>query len=118
MASGGNATGGAGTAGVPSGPELVTSAANAYWNTSTNRIYTTLLGTGAQNGEYAGGSAVQGPTVTINVTATAPAGTDLQMKLAGQLPGSEPRNYTGSQPGNFRSELSVQSLNLLINRSG
>ena len=75
---------------------------SAFWNTSTNRIYTTLIGSGADNGAYfPGGSALQGPSIFVNVTATATPGNHLQVTLGGQLPGSEPRNYTGSQPGNF-----------------
>ena len=79
-------------------------APSAYWNTSTNRVYQALLGsgTGGSGLEYQGGSVMQAPAMTVNVTATtALAGTDLQVKLGGQLPGSEPRNYMGSQPGNF-----------------
>ncbi len=76
-------------------------APNAFWNTATNRVSTTLLGSGTTSGEYAGGSALQGPTVTINVTSTGFAGNDLPVTLGGQLPGSEPRNYTGTQPGNI-----------------
>ena len=76
-------------------------APNAFWNTSTNRLYTTLLGSSTGTTQFKGGSALQGPTVTLNVTATAPQTTDLQVKLGGQLPGSEPRNYTGAQPDNF-----------------
>ncbi len=85
-------------------------APNAFWNTSTNRVHTTLLGSSSGTTEYKGGSALQGPTVTMNVTATAAAGTDLQLKLGGQLPGSEPRPYNGSQPGNFSAPSSGATL--------
>jgi hypothetical protein len=87
-------------------------APNAYWNTSTNRVYTTLLGTGAGGStqEYRGGSALQGPTVTINVTAIGDPGDDLQVTLAGQLPGSEPRNYFGAQPSNFPAPASSAAI--------
>ena len=64
-------------------------------------MYTTLLGSSTGTTQFKGGSALQGPTVTLNVTATAPQTTDLQIKLGGQLPGTEPRNYGGAQPGNF-----------------
>ena len=65
-------------------------APNAFWNTSTNRVYTTLLGSSTGTTQFKGGSALQGPTVTLNVTATAPQTTDLQIKLGGHLPGSGP----------------------------
>ena len=77
-------------------------APDAYWNTSTNRVYTTLLGSNAagtsSTGEFHGGSMVQGPTVTVSVTATANPVTNLAVTLAGSLPAG---SFTGSQPGNF-----------------
>src|SRR5262249_26147566 len=77
-------------------------APSAYWNTSTNRVYEALLGTNAagnsSSGEYHGGSMLQGPTLTVNVTATADPVTNMAVTLAGSLPAG---NFTGSQPGNF-----------------
>src|SRR6185312_17008259 len=72
---------------------------------------TTLLGTQSDGGTYfQGGSALQGPSILVNVTATASSGNNLQVKLGGQLPGSEPRNYTGTQPGNFSPPSSTAAL--------
>jgi hypothetical protein len=81
-------------------------APNAYWNTTTNRVYTTLLGdntagSSTTSNNYQGGSMVQAPTVTVNVTANAnlAAGSHLNVTLAGSLPAGG--SFTGSQPGNF-----------------
>jgi hypothetical protein len=82
---------------------------NAFWNTTTNRVYESAVGThaGGSSQEYKGGSALQQPTITINVTATAAAGTNLQTKLAGILPAG---SFTGGQPNNFPAPSSSASL--------
>ena len=82
-------------------------APSANFDPATNVVRLGLLGTDGNSGEYAGGSALQSPSLFINVTATAPPGTNLSLKLAGSLPGAEPRNYTGSQPGNFDPPASI-----------
>ncbi len=86
----------------------------AFFDPATNVVRIGVLGNGTDEtaGDYAAGSALQTPTLFINVTATAAAGTNLSLKLAGQLPGAEPRNYTGSQPGNFASPQ-----NIVVNRT-
>ena len=63
-------------------------------------------GSSPTNKEYAAGSAVQGPTVTVNVTATANIGSHLNVTLAGQVPGGTGANFLGSQPGNFAAPAS------------
>ncbi|HWS46374.1 MAG TPA: PKD domain-containing protein [Acidimicrobiia bacterium] len=74
----------------------------AYVDSSTNIVRMAMLGTGNESSGtvYPGGSIVQPPALTINVTAktSVAAGTDLGIKVAGSLPGS---NFTGGQPGNF-----------------
>src|SRR5690606_11583415 len=51
-------------------------------------VYTGTGSARSTGGVFRGGSAIQPPNVRINVTATAPAGTQLDMTLAGSIPGN------------------------------
>src|SRR4051812_25678682 len=83
----------------------------ARGDNASNTVRFGMIGTGSEaadsgNTQYPGGSAVQPPSIFLNLTAPAnlPAGTKLSTKFAGQLPAG---TFNGSQPNNFPAPTNI-----------